>query len=97
MQLTPEQQEQIREKFGVIANERCDACSQILGYLRFTRRNEPGEYCSRKCRGDQERPAKAQKTMEQATNGRNNRNRNTSRVRVSSFTHAKTVNSKVSA
>jgi len=67
MQLTPDQQEQIREKFGVVANERCDACSQILGYLRFTRRNEPGEYCSGKCRGDQERPAKAQKTPERST------------------------------
>jgi len=81
----------------VIANERCDACSQILGYLRFTRRNELGEFCSRKCRDGQERPARAQKTPEQANNRRNDRNRNRSRVRLSIFTHAKAVNSTVSA
>lgn len=29
MQLTTEQQNQIRERCGVIANERCDVCSQV--------------------------------------------------------------------
>jgi hypothetical protein len=97
MQLTPEQQSQIRERYGVIANERCDACSQVLGWIRFTRRGEPGEFCSRKCRDGQERPAKAQKTLEQAINRGQGRKRNTSRVRLSSLTHAKAVNSTVSA
>jgi hypothetical protein len=49
MRLTPEQQAEIRER-GICANEACDTCGKILGAVRYTRRGEPGEWCSRECR-----------------------------------------------
>jgi hypothetical protein len=57
MRLTTEQSYALLEKFGVYVNEVCDSCSKILGPVRYTRRNETGVWCSRKCRGDVERPA----------------------------------------
>jgi len=42
---------------GIVVEECCDRCGQLLGAVRFTRKNEPGVWCSRGCRGDIERPA----------------------------------------
>ena len=49
MKLTEQQQIELRER-GIVANEACDKCGTILGAVRFTRRGEPGEWCSRECR-----------------------------------------------
>jgi len=44
------------EKHGCYITEVCDKCGQILGPERFTLPGEDGVWCSRKCRGDAERP-----------------------------------------
>jgi hypothetical protein len=46
------------EKYGCYASEACDKCGQVLGPVRFTRKNEQSVWCSRECRGDGERPRK---------------------------------------
>jgi hypothetical protein len=35
---------------GIYATEACDKCGQILGSVRFTRRDSSGDWCSRECR-----------------------------------------------
>ena len=50
MKLSAEQQAAIRERYGVCVNEACDKCGQVLGRVRFTCKDEPGEWCSRECR-----------------------------------------------
>ena len=35
---------------GIYVTEACDRCGQLLGELRYTRRGESGEWCSRECR-----------------------------------------------
>src|SRR5271156_1260380 len=47
--LTPEQQEALHAR-RVWANEACDACGTLLGAVRWTKRGEPGEWCSKLCR-----------------------------------------------
>src|SRR5271156_43230 len=47
--LTAEQQEALHAR-GVWANEACDACGKLLGAVRWTKRGEPGEWCSKLCR-----------------------------------------------
>lgn len=50
MKLNREQQRTLTRDCGIRANEACDKCGKILGAIRYTRRNEPGECCSRECR-----------------------------------------------
>jgi hypothetical protein len=50
MKLSAEQQAEIRERYGVCVNEACDKCGQVLGWVRFTFKDESGEWCSRECR-----------------------------------------------
>lgn len=50
MKLSAEQRKFLRDESGVIANEACDSCGKVLGCVRFTRRGELGEWCSRECR-----------------------------------------------
>ena len=50
MKLTVEQQAKLRSEHDVIANEACDKCGKILGYVRFTIKDKAGEWCSRECR-----------------------------------------------
>lgn len=50
MKLSAERRKLLREERDIIANEACDACGAILGCVRFTRRGESGEWCSRQCR-----------------------------------------------
>src|SRR5882762_11968244 len=40
----------LREEHAIRANEACNSCGKVLGYLRYTRRDAPGEWCSRLCR-----------------------------------------------
>jgi len=50
MQLTEAQSREFLQTHGVYVAEVCDRCGQILGHVRYTRRNESGEWCSRACR-----------------------------------------------
>src|SRR2546423_1645324 len=50
MKLTTEQQRSLLREHAICANEACDACGKVLGYLRYTRRDQPGEWCSHVCR-----------------------------------------------
>ena len=50
MHLTGEQSYELLAKHGIYANEACDRCGQILGPVPFTRKGEPGVWCSRECR-----------------------------------------------
>jgi hypothetical protein len=50
MKLSPEQQRALRRAHGICANEACDSCRKVLGSVRWTRRGEPGEWCSDVCR-----------------------------------------------
>jgi hypothetical protein len=55
MMLTVQQSYKLLAAHGVFARECCNKCGQLLGAVRFTRRGESGEWCSRECRGDGER------------------------------------------
>jgi hypothetical protein len=57
MKLTREQSYALLEKHGCYVTEACDKCGQILSAVRYTRKNESGDWCSRECRGDAPRPA----------------------------------------
>lgn len=50
MRLTKEQSYGLFEKRGCFVAEVCDHCGQILGPMRFTRRDDKGAWCSRECR-----------------------------------------------
>jgi hypothetical protein len=50
MELSTAQQAELRATYGVCANEVCNACKAVLGHVRFTRADQPGEWCSRVCR-----------------------------------------------
>src|ERR1700676_314952 len=50
MRLTREQRYALLEKHGCYVTEVCDKCSQIIGPVRFTRRDDKGVWCSRECR-----------------------------------------------
>jgi len=54
MHLTTEQSYELLEKFGVYVVECCDRCGQVLGALRFTRKEESSVWCSRACRDGEE-------------------------------------------
>jgi hypothetical protein len=48
--LTTQQSHELLAKHGVYAREICEKCRAILGAVRFTRKCEAGEWCSRECR-----------------------------------------------
>ena len=50
MKLTTEQAYQALVKHGCFLTAACDKCGKLLAELRFTRKGEPGEWCSRECR-----------------------------------------------
>jgi len=50
MHLTSAQGYELLGKYGCFARECCDRCGAILGPVRYTRRAEPGEWCSRESR-----------------------------------------------
>jgi len=47
---TDEQRKLLHEDHGIIGNECCDTCGKVLGCVRFTRKGESDEWCSRQCR-----------------------------------------------
>lgn len=50
MRIPAEEQERLRSGRGIAVSEACDTCGRILGAVRYTRRGEPGEWCSETCR-----------------------------------------------
>jgi len=55
MLLNPQQSYELLAKHGCYATECCDRCGQLLGAVRFTRRDDAGVWCSRDCGGDGDR------------------------------------------
>jgi hypothetical protein len=55
MLLTVQQSYDLLARHGVYAKEICDKCGAVLGAVRYTRKDEPGVWCSGECRGDGER------------------------------------------
>ena len=55
MQLTEVQSRELLLTHGVYVTGACDRCGKILGAVRYTRRDEPGEWCSELCRDGFER------------------------------------------
>lgn len=70
MKLSDDQKQKLRDERGIIADEACDGCGKILGCVRWTRKGEPGEWCSRQCRDGIEHAANAQARIERRRNGR---------------------------
>jgi hypothetical protein len=70
MRLTTVQQAALTAKHGICANEACDTCRRPLDYLRITRQNEPGEWCSRVCRDGSEAAARYTATRKKPNVGR---------------------------
>jgi hypothetical protein len=50
MRLTKEQCEKLLRERGIWITEACDKCGKLLGAVHWTRRGEPGEWCSAECR-----------------------------------------------
>ena len=50
MKLTEEQSQRLLRGRGIWITEACNQCRQLLGSIRWTRRGEPGEWCSIACR-----------------------------------------------
>jgi hypothetical protein len=50
MRLMREQSEKLLREHGVWITEACAKCGRLLGAVRWTRRGEPGEWCSAACR-----------------------------------------------
>jgi hypothetical protein len=50
MHLTTAQSYELVAKHGVYACDICEKCSAVLGAVRFTRKGESDEWCSRQCR-----------------------------------------------
>ena len=46
-----QQRIELLDRYGVYATSACDRCGKILGPVRFTKKDDPGEWCSRVCRG----------------------------------------------
>jgi hypothetical protein len=50
MKLTKEQSHRLLQECGIWLTNACDKCGQLLGSARWTRKGEPGEWCSATCR-----------------------------------------------
>jgi hypothetical protein len=50
MKLSREQSQKLLRVRGIWGTEACDKCGQLLGSVRWTRKSEPGEWCSKECR-----------------------------------------------
>jgi hypothetical protein len=50
MNLTEEQSRELFRRTGNYLKEACDRCGKPLAEVRYTRRGEPGEWCSKICR-----------------------------------------------
>jgi hypothetical protein len=57
MKLTTQQGYSLLDSRGSYITEVCDACGKGIGAVRFTRKDDPGVWCSRECRdGKEARP-----------------------------------------
>jgi hypothetical protein len=54
MKLTPRQAYELLAKHGSYITEVCDRCGKGIGPVRFTRKDDPGVWCSRECRDGKE-------------------------------------------
>jgi hypothetical protein len=54
MKLTTQQAYALLEKHGCYITEICDTCGKGIGPVRFTRKDDPGVWCSRECRNGKE-------------------------------------------
>jgi len=70
MKLSVEQKKFLREGRDIIADEICDTCGATLGCIRFTRKGEPGEWCSRRCRDGKVEAAAIEARREKRRAGR---------------------------
>jgi hypothetical protein len=52
MKLSQEQSKRLLQERGIWITEACDKCGRLLGSVRWTRRGEPGEWCSAACRDE---------------------------------------------
>ena len=61
MKLSKKQTQKLLRERGIWVTNACDKCGQLLGAVRWTRRGEPGEWCSAECRDGikMERPTSA--------------------------------------
>lgn len=50
MQLTEAQSRELLKTHGAYVTAACDKCGLILGHVCYTRRNDPGQWCSKVCR-----------------------------------------------
>jgi len=50
MKLVKEQSQKLLRDHGIWVTEACDRCGQLLGAVRWSRKGEPGEWCSKSCR-----------------------------------------------
>ena len=50
MKLSERQIVGLRRSYAVCVRDACDRCGNLLGAVRWTRRGEPGEWCSELCR-----------------------------------------------
>jgi hypothetical protein len=50
MKLTARQAYELLEKHGCYITEICNRCGKGIGPVRFTRKDDPGVWCSRECR-----------------------------------------------
>jgi hypothetical protein len=72
VQLTVQQAKALLAKHRVYAREICDKCGAVLGAVRFTRKCEAGEWCSRECRDgkDAHEPRTCKGCRAKLTNGK---------------------------
>ncbi len=57
MKLMTQQAYELLAWHGSFITDICDKCGKGLGAVSYTRQAESGVWCSRECRGDQERAA----------------------------------------
>ena len=50
MRLSTQQAYEALAKYGCYVTEACDKSGRLLGPVQFTRKGEPGVWCSRECR-----------------------------------------------
>lgn len=50
MELSTEQRDQLTQATGCYIKSACDVCHKLLGSVRYTRKDESGEWCSEICR-----------------------------------------------
>lgn len=55
MKLSESRSRSILEETGQFITAVCDTCAKGLGSVRWTRKDEQGEWCSRECRDGAER------------------------------------------